>query len=388
MKFNFPRTFGQEEAKESLRRALEQERFPHALLIHGEPGLGQHALLLDAAQILSCESKTERPCGRCFSCKAFQSASLDTVHYLIPLVKKEKGGSSEEDGDLDSAQIEELSGLIEDWHKLPYGFSVSEKAQGHVSQTSELLGRLAYAGNGGRPRIVLVPYLEALNLHAANRLLKTLEEPSAGVYFLIASDNRASLLPTLLSRCVHLGLSPLSAGAFREAADSLSAQVGKPFAPRLLPFAEGSPGVYLDLLERGGEELLEESAQFLAAVASPDWRVFADHAAQGSAAEGLEESARLIQFLMRCVRVHQSLRVKHPEVQKGSVGREGFQQTLKALGKEGWDPSLAAYLGPLENISDLQEFTAYLQSAYQAVKNYARPPSALLGLYLEYKAKA
>src|SRR4051812_32392991 len=114
MQFTFQRTFGQNEAKERLSQALAQGRFPHALLVHGEPGLGQHALLLDLAQILSCESAETRPCGKCFPCRAFQAASLEYIHYLIPLVKKEKAADRERDAEngeesLASAQIEELA---------------------------------------------------------------------------------------------------------------------------------------------------------------------------------------------------------------------------------------------------------------------------------------
>ena len=387
MNFNFPRTFGQQEAKDNLRQALAQERFPHALLIHGEPGLGQHALLLDLAQILCCESKKQKPCGECFSCKAFQSGSLESIQYLIPLVKKEKASKDSDGGeeDLNSAQIEELSDLIRDWHDQPYGFSVTEKAMVRVPQTRELLGRLGYARDRGNARVVLVPYLEALNTEAANALLKTLEEPSEDVYFLIASENRAALLPTLLSRCMHLGLTPLPKDEFQETASTLSAQAGKPFSPRLLPFAEGSPGGYLDLLERGGEELLEESAKFLAATTAPDWRMFADYTNQGYVAEGLEETARLLLFLLRCLRVHQNLKAQHPAHMSGR--ENNYQWTSQALKAEGWDSSLVSYLGPFEDIVDLPAFATYLQSAFQAVKNYSRPQIALLGLFLEYETK-
>jgi len=390
MEFSFPRTFGQNEAKESLSKALVQGRFPHALLVHGEPGLGQLALLLDLAQILSCESPSPaqvRPCGKCFSCKAFQSASLESVHYLIPLVKKEKEKESEEgeETSLASAQIEELLGLIEFWHRAPYGFGVAEKAMVYASQVRELLGRLGYAGRGGRARVVMVPYLEALNPTSSNILLKTLEEPPENVYFLIASENRAELLPTLLSRCLHLGLSPLPPAEFRETVAAVSVKMGKPLVPALLPFAEGSPGVYFDFLEHGGEALLEDAAGFLSAATASDWRLFADHAAS---VEGVEETKYLIHFLLRCVRVHQSLKARHP-ASLGSGGREdGYRWTLQALQAEGWEPSLSAYLGPLEDVADLAAFATYLQTAFQAIKNYARPQIALLGLFLEYQAKS
>ena len=203
MQINFQRTFGQDEAKESLRQALSGKRFPHALLIHGEPGLGQHALMLDLAQILSCESDQVRPCGRCFSCRAFHKASLESVHYLIPLLKKEKAGEKSPEGDeeeiksafteLSPAQIDELAGLIKEWHAQPYGFGVSEKSMVRVPQAREMMGRLSYSGDRGRNRIILVPYLEALNSSAANALLKTLEEPASDVYFIIGSENRTNL---------------------------------------------------------------------------------------------------------------------------------------------------------------------------------------------------
>jgi DNA polymerase-3 subunit delta' len=99
MHFEFPRTLGQEEAKDRLRRALASGRFPHALLVHGEPGLGQHALLLDLAQILSCEHAEKRPCGACFPCKAFGASALETVQYLIPVAKRDR--KSDGDGDDD-----------------------------------------------------------------------------------------------------------------------------------------------------------------------------------------------------------------------------------------------------------------------------------------------
>jgi DNA polymerase-3 subunit delta' len=389
MVFEFPRTLGQEDARSKLRQTLSQERFPHALLIHGEPGLGQHALLLDLAQILVCEHPEQRPCGGCFSCRAFDAASLDSLHYLIPLAKKDKDGGSDAEGGLEAAQIEELSDRIREWHATPYGLEAAEKALVRVPQARELISRLSYSGQTGRARIVLVPYLESLNVEAANALLKTLEEPPANVYFLIGSENRAALLPTLLSRCLHLGLAPLAPDAFRLAAETLSRRAGLGMAPRLLPFAEGSPGVYLELLRDNGEERLEEALKFLSAAASPDWRVFADYVAQGPASEGLEETVRLLHFLLRLLRVHQSLRAKHggaPEAPRGA--EDGYRWTARALVAEGWDASLAPYLGPFEEVPDLAAFAGWIEAAHHAVKGYSKPSVALLGLYLEYEAKA
>jgi DNA polymerase-3 subunit delta' len=395
MRFDFPRTLGQDDAKERLRQALAQARVPHALLVHGEPGLGQHALLLDLAQILACEGGEHKPCGACFPCRAFDASALETLHHLIPLAKKDKGGDKDgddEDGP-ESGQLEELGESVSSWHANPYGYTVPEKAQVRMSQARELIGRLRYSEGGGRARLVLVPWLEALNPETANALLKTLEEPPANVYFLIASDHRSGLMQTLLSRCLHLGLSPLPPGEFRAAATALSRRAGEPLSTRLLPFAEGSPGAYLELLAGDGEDLLEEALRFLSAAAS-DWRVFADYAA-GTApgAEGLERTVRLLHFLLRMLRAHQALRAKHsgalaekgPGAPRGEA--DGYRWTAAALEAEDWDASLAPYLGAFEDVADLHAFAAFLENAHRAVRDYSKPSIALTGLFLEYEAK-
>ncbi len=392
MNFDFPRTLGQEDACERLRQALAQSRFPHALLVHGEPGLGQHALLLDLAQILSCESKEQRPCDACHSCKAFHNNSLDNVLYLMPLVKKVKGADEDDPSEgLDSASVDELLEKIQGLYANPYGFTCEDKALVSVGQTRALIARLGYAENRQKSRVVLVPYFEALNMNAANSLLKILEEPPADVYFLIGSENRAALLPTLLSRCLHLGLAPLAPADFRTAVDSLAARARTPLIPALLPFAEGAPGVYLELVQDGGEELLEEGLRFLSAASGspmPDWRIFADYAGQGPAAAGMEETLKLLHFLLRMVRVHESLRAKQGEadsVMRGAA--DNYRWTARALEREGWESSLAVYLGPLEDVGDMAAFVACLEAAHHAVKGYSKPQVALVGLFLEYEAK-
>ena len=382
MHFHFPRTLGQEDAKKRLAAALASGRFPHALLVHGEPGLGQLALLLDLAQILSCEDTATKPCGTCFPCRAFDASSLETLHHLIPITKRDRAGDSDEDeSGPESGQIDELGDSIALWHANPYAYSVSEKAMVRRSQARELIGRLRFSEGGGRARIVLVPWLESLNPETANALLKTLEEPPANVYFLIASDHRSGLMQTLLSRCLHLGLAPLSAPDFRAAAETLSQRAQKPLAARLLPFAEGSPGVYVELLENDGEELLEEALRFLSATS--DWRVFADYAAETApGAEGMEHTTRLLLFLLRMVRAYQLLKATTPA--NGGT-RPG---TAEALERAGWDDSLAAYLGALDAVADIQAFAAFLEGAHRAVREYSKPSIALVGLFLEYEGKA
>lgn len=396
----FPRTFGQEAAKEAIRRAVAFGRVPHALLVHGEPGLGQHALLLDTAQILSCEDAETRPCGRCFPCRAFDASALETLQYLIPVEHGDSAvaASSRADADDDaddgdweeeegpgSAQIAELAEAIARWHEQPYAFHASRKAIVRMSQVRGLLGRLRYAGTDGRPRIILVPWLEKLQKEQSNALLKTLEEPPPGVHFLIASEHRAGALQTVLSRCLHVPLTPLPDDVLRATAGTLSARAGVALAPRLLPLAEGSPGAYLELLEDAEDAGLDAALSFMTAALS-DWREFADHLAGiSSGAEGMEQALALLRLLLRLLRAHQVLRARHPGPRGGKA--DGYAWTRAALDRAGWDEGLLPYLGVFEEIADPEAFARFLTEGLRAVRGYSKPSIALLGLFLEHEAR-
>ena len=81
-----------------------------------------------------------------------------------------------------------------------------------ISQTSQ---------QGGRKVVVLQP-AEAMNVNAANALLKSLEEPSAETYLLLVSDQPSRLLPTIRSRC---RVQPLNLPGADEAAAWLTEQL-------------------------------------------------------------------------------------------------------------------------------------------------------------------
>jgi len=53
-------------------------------------------------------------------------------------------------------------------------------------------------------RVFVIEGAETLNEQAANRLLKTLEEPPAYAHLLLVSDRREEVLATIASRCVHV----------------------------------------------------------------------------------------------------------------------------------------------------------------------------------------
>ena len=61
----------------------------------------------------------------------------------------------------------------------------------------------------GRRRVFIMPEADRMNAAAANALLKTLEEPSAGNILLLTTSRPHALPMTILSRCQHLRFTPL-----------------------------------------------------------------------------------------------------------------------------------------------------------------------------------
>jgi len=172
-----------------LRLAEQRERLPHALLFHGRPGIGKLHLAEVLAQSLLCENRSGAglACGSCPACVWFAAGNhpdyrLIQPEALAPVEDDAEGEASEEGKKKPSKQIK-----IEQIRALSDFLNVGSHRNGH--------------------RVVLIHPAESMNPGAANALLKSLEEPSAGVVFLLVSHQPSRLLATVRSRCHALALS-------------------------------------------------------------------------------------------------------------------------------------------------------------------------------------
>ena len=193
-----------------------KERLPHALLLTSPPGCG----LSDGAQEFSIALLCEQPaeggwaCHRCQACQWVSAGSHPDLRKLGLIVG--------DDGKLSS--------------QIP------------VDAVRALSGFLSVAGHRGGRRVVLIDPAQAMNGVAANALLKSLEEPSAGVTFLLISDRPEMLLPTIRSRCQQV---TVPAPHHREAQDWLqgASGCGEDQAGSLLAASGGAPLLAMDLAE-------------------------------------------------------------------------------------------------------------------------------------------
>ncbi|MDB5980076.1 MAG: holB, partial [Pseudomonas sp.] len=106
---------------------------------------------------------------------------------------------------------------------------------------------------GGR-KVVLIEPVEAMNVNAANALLKSLEEPSGDTVLLLVSHQPSRLLPTVKSRCVQQAC-PLPSEAMSLAwlAQALP-DCGEEERFELLTLAAGSPLAAVSLHAQGVRE--------------------------------------------------------------------------------------------------------------------------------------
>ena len=159
--------------RESVAALVRQERFPHALLLTGQSGMGKADFADYLARLLLCEQPLEgaTPCGQCSACTWFKAGSHPDFHYL-------------------SFEINEKTGKL--------------RTEIVVDQIRRLTADLALKSHTGGYKVTVITPADAMNINASNSLLKTLEEPSDNTVLVLVSDQPGHLPATLRSRCQQL----------------------------------------------------------------------------------------------------------------------------------------------------------------------------------------
>jgi DNA polymerase-3 subunit delta' len=188
----------------------------HAYLLHGPKGIGKRALAERLMARLLCQQpQALEACGQCKSCLLLKAGSHPDNYILEP---------EEADKAIKVDQVRELVGF--------------------VVQTAQLGGR----------KVVLIEPVEAMNINAANALLKSLEEPSGDTVLLLVSHQSSRLLPTIKSRCVQQACPlPSEAASLQWLATALP-ECSEEERGELLTLAAGSPLAAVALQAQGVRE--------------------------------------------------------------------------------------------------------------------------------------
>lgn len=163
---------GNEKVIDRLSKLLESGRFPHALIIEGEEGIGKKTLARDLACALVCRGE-DKPCGECSQCKKAMSGIHPDISEYIP------------SGTANSFHVDTVRNIINDAYVQP---------------------------NEADYKVYILANAHCMNPNAQNALLKILEEPPKYVVFILTTESKSALLSTVLSRSVCVSLEGVDIG--------------------------------------------------------------------------------------------------------------------------------------------------------------------------------
>lgn len=209
--------FGHDAAWREFRAALRGPRMHHAWMLTGLKGLGKGSFARAAAAELVAEPGISQPPVE---------AHPDILIPEHPPENKEETKKREDGGDYRRKRaipIEEIRTLIQRLHTRP---------------------------TLGSRRVVIIDPADDLERNAANALLKALEEPPAGTYFLLVTHRPGRLLPTIRSRCRVLRFNPLDAATMERVLQQTAPQADAAARAAAIAAGEGSPGAALDFVEQ------------------------------------------------------------------------------------------------------------------------------------------
>ena len=162
---------GHEQEVAKLFNLKEAGRWPHAILFVGPSGIGKKKMALAFAQAMVCE-ESPRACGVCGPCQRIEKQQSESLLIIEPDAELAKP----------VIKVEKIRGLLD----------------------SLSLAALSSA------RIVIIDQAQTMNAQASNALLKTLEEPTDNVFFILLANDVHQFLPTIRSRTQVIRFSALN----------------------------------------------------------------------------------------------------------------------------------------------------------------------------------
>ncbi len=209
---------GHEAAWREWRDALTGPKMHHAWLLAGKSGLGKMQFALAAARELVAQQGGQLTAP---------GKLHPDIHILTHLPKDDKEERKRDEGK-------------------PYEL----KRNISVGQIRAMQSRLTTRPTMGAHRAIIIDPADDMEKGASNALLKSLEEPPKGTFFLLVAHRPARLLPTIRSRCRTLRFPILSDHELGQLLRQEAAEVDEATRAAAIIAASGSPGAALDFVSQ------------------------------------------------------------------------------------------------------------------------------------------
>ena len=272
----FSEIAGHRDLIEKLRGMVQGGRMPHAVLFSEQSGCGALPLALATIQYMFCRTRkalasgednplvkglfgdepqelpTEDSCQVCSSCIKVRNLTHPDFHFVFPINTTqlvEKGKKAPID-----AYYEIFRNLVKENPYFSeedlYAALELENKMGliGVNEASWLINRLNFTSYEGGEKVVLILFPERMNAEAANKLLKSIEEPTEDTYFFLITNDPGKIIQTIRSRCRLIEVPPIEKEDLAKAIAE-KCKLSEEEAQRWAACAQGSFGKALQLIE-------------------------------------------------------------------------------------------------------------------------------------------
>ena len=209
----FGEMVGQKVISTTLRQAVESGKISHAYLFSGPRGTGKTSAAKIFAKAMNCPNQVDgEPCNHCDICRDITNGSLEDV------------------------------------------IEIDAASNNGVDEIREIRDKSTYAPSRATYKVYIIDEVHMLSTGAFNALLKTLEEPTENVVFILATTELHKIPATILSRVQRFEFKSIKRGAIKEHLASILEKEGLTFDDEALTIisrrAEGGMRDALSILDQ------------------------------------------------------------------------------------------------------------------------------------------
>ena len=211
---HFSHIIGYQDIKKKLCHLIAQGKIPQAQLISGPIGSPVLPFALAIASYLQCQNKKkEGACGVCGSCQKVEKHLHPDIYFSFPIGNTSKSKAANKQSPTVFALPSWRSSLVENPYQglQEWASHLGQHAKQMKISTAQIEETIAFLRTHPLEsgyKIVIIWLPEHIYPPAAHKLLKTLEEPPVNTFFILASHDPSSVLPTVSSRTWPLTIPP------------------------------------------------------------------------------------------------------------------------------------------------------------------------------------
>jgi len=210
----FSQVKGQNILKNRIIDLVDNNHFPHAVLFCGKDGYGNLAIALATAQYISCcnTNKGKDSCNQCPSCSKYNKLIHPDLHFIFPNTTTKKIDKNNESS-LFYNEFRQFVLQNDAYCSLNawYEYLGSENKQGiiNVRDANTIISTLSMKTYESAFKIMIIWNADKMNQETSDKILKILEEPYPNTIFLLTTEHKDNILPTILSRVQQIVVPPL-----------------------------------------------------------------------------------------------------------------------------------------------------------------------------------